>query len=217
MNKLNNPIVILALVILSISNLILSISILTKLNKGNDGVDDIDSNKEQSITTTEVTTQSQNKKLQFSIYDTSGNSYNSNWQADNKYNYNSSKEENYLQFCYNIQGYCNRVYNVSCDEDQCLIHIYSQDSNGNSRSEDKLYSADVSKTIIDRFENQEEITVDMLIEENEAANGQIVMEFTSLPSYIITTRDPEQSNYLNYDDQCYNIDDDFLSYLNSLR
>ena len=59
------------------------------------------------------------------------------------------------------------MYSVSCNEDQCLIHIYYSDSYGNSKSKDKLYSAEVSKIIMDKFESQEEITPDVIIDENE--------------------------------------------------
>lgn len=212
MNKLNNPIVILALIILSISNMILSLSILAKIKSGNAVVDDADViNKEQSEQTTEPTTQVKKESLNFTVYDTTTDVYNSNWKANLKIDYSSSKEQNYSYLCRNIQSYCNSMYSVSCTEDQCLIYIHSGDKYNNPQSNEKLYSAEVSKNIIDRFESQEEITPDMLIDEKETSNGQIVMEFKSLPSYIIM-RTGEDSNL-----HCYNIDDELLNYINSLR
>ena len=212
MNKLNSPVVILALIILSVCNMLLSISILTKIKNGNEIVDDADSdNKEQSEKATESTTKGKNENLNLTIYDTSGNKYNSNWQAEYKYNYNDSKENNFIYRCYNIQNSCDALYSVSCNDEQCLLHIYNIDSNGNSHLEDKLYSAEVSKNIIDKFESQEEIITDTLIAETETENGQIVMEFKTLPSYVIIKTEGNKPT------NCYYIDDEFLNYINSLR
>ena len=45
----------------------------------------------------------------------------------------------------------------------------------------------------------------------ETSNGQIIMEFKSLPSYIIMRTDEDRNTH------CYNIDDELLNYINSLR
>ena len=211
MNKLNNPIVILTLIILSIGNFLLSISILAKINKENDIVENVDSNIEQlnQTETTEPTTQSKKEDLHFTIYNTFGDKHKykeGNWQTDKKYEYGASKEQNYRNRLCDVQNYCEPLFTVSCNDEQCLISVYSRDSNGNLRSEAKLYSADVSKTISDKVKYQEEIAIDLLIEETETTNGQIVREFKDLPSVIIIMKD-----------QGYYIDDALLNYINSLR
>lgn len=208
MNKLNNPIVILALIILSIGNLLLSISILVKINKENDIVENVGSNMEQSnqAETTEPNTQAKKENLYFTIYNTFGDKYKDNWQTTIKYDYSVSKEQNYSNRWRDAQSYCVPMYTVSCNDEQCHISFYSRDSRDNPGSEFKLYNADVSKTIIDKVKHQEEITPDMIIDENETAKGQIVMAFKDLPPFIIIIKD-----------RGYYIDNALLNYINSLR
>ena len=214
LKNLCNPIVILALIILSIANLLLSITIIMNNKKSNrtieksvtsveeDNSNDLKNNSEISV---------KSEKINFTVFDTTRNIYSP--IKDEKYSYNLSKEENIRNLCFRITT-CDQLCSISCQDKECLFNIPHQDSLGNSTSpESKLFSEEIAKNISNKFAQQKEMTIDSFISESENDSGQIIMEFNELPQYIIMV-DYNQQYAQEY--HCYFIDDDFLNYINSL-
>lgn len=196
-NKLNNPIVILILIILTLCNTVLSIVILTRINE----------NKKSTKTRNKISIEEETDEVNMEdnntmeigeeplyVYirnteeakmdgytrtpSTSSEDYY-NFGNTFSYDYSYSEWDNIHNF---LEGYLfgnnNSTYTVTLREIDNNLVISSD------TKKDVYYNEDVLQNVRTMVENSEKLTSDIFVENNESGDGHVDKEFPILPSYI---------------------------------
>lgn len=227
MNKLNSPIVILCLIIATLISSILSVISFNKINT----TETITTNPtaDIDINTDDLTEPFQQVYTNFTIIDTrqyginvvEGNSdevIRYKYVTWDDYEYSDVEYDKIFNelFSHIIRG-CRRIC-VSCTDVQCEIE---ERSGYVVYPPTKIYSSDISATILDKLKNQqrneEEIVSETLIERFETSTGQIIYDVKEIPRYVLVVNDSNELVELyNSHTHIYTIDEDLFEYISSL-
>lgn len=222
MKKLCSPITIIILIIVTIINTILSIVAIVS-NSSINKSDELESDKPATSLIVESSSVPEDDNISFTIFDTSMFSqylYEHNQLNEWGYAYNMSKQDNFERFMREIYD-CpiTMVYNIQCESESARLNSYTyslipQDDNtckhGYPESNIKLYDENISTELKTLFNNNlKELTVDDCINTRKDENGQLIMSYTILPTYVAIEK-------IGHGYCCYEVGDELVEYIQKL-